>query len=280
MAIGRFDIARLFGKLPYFPGQDRIIRALYGPDQVFTGKYPAVTRLVNVEGATFSCSTNSYLEWAIAVKGGEERGLLKFFLELCRVNNFDQFFDVGSNIGYFALPISQYVRTTCFEPYPLNYNTLKKNISLNPHRNIVSLPVGLSDACGEIEIHLLNEQGNFGLATMSPPVEGNKTTTEVVDTVVFDKNFAFDNKRLLFKIDVEGHELKALEGMKATLAKNLCCIYVETEEHKVPEFLKHLGYSVNSIHHNLFRDVRQTQSFATGGQGHLIASNFPINLQK
>ena len=54
---------------------------------------------------------------------------------------------------------------------------------------------------------------------MSLPVEGNKTTTEVVDTVVFDKNFAFDNKRLLFKIDVEGHELKALEGMKATLAK-------------------------------------------------------------
>lgn len=75
----RLQIARLFGRLPYFAGQDRILRALYSPVKVFSGKLPKVTLLVAVEGATFSCDTASFLKWAIAAKGGEEKGLLRFF---------------------------------------------------------------------------------------------------------------------------------------------------------------------------------------------------------
>ena len=74
--------------------------------------------------------------------------------------------------------------------------------------------------------------------------------------------------------------LNVLEGMKNTLKQNHCCIYVETENKKVLQFMKDLGYSVKFMHHNLYREVRLVHSFATGGQGHIIATNFPLILRK
>ena len=276
----RLQIARLFGKLPYFPGQDRVLRALYSPVKVFSGKLPKASLLVEVEGGTFSCDTASFLEWAIAVKGGEEKGLLRFFLNLCKFDTFDQFFDVGSNVGYFAIPISQHINTTCFEPYPPNYKTLEKNINLNVNNDITSFPIALSNDNRKFEIHLANEQCNFGLATIEQSIDSEVSDTQLIDAIVFDEAFSLVDQQLLFKIDVEGHELNVLEGMKNTLKQNHCCIYVETENKKVLQFMKDLGYSVKFMHHNLYREVRLVHSFATGGQGHIIATNFPLILRK
>ena len=44
----------------------------------------------------------------------------------------------------------------------------------------------------------------------------------------FDDMIAVAGERLLFKVDVEGHETKALAGMARTLRNNSCFLQIET----------------------------------------------------
>lgn len=115
---------------------------------------------------------------------------------------------------------------------------------------------------------------------MEQSIGSEVSDTQLVDAIVFDEAFSLVGQQLLFKIDVEGHELNVLEVMKTTLKQNYCCIYVETENKKVLEFMKGLGYSVKFMHHNLYRDIRPVHTFATRGLGHIISTNFPLILRK
>ena len=125
----RFEFAKLLGHLPYFPKQDFIIRKFYNPDQVHGGKIQKKIVEKTLRGANFLCDTSSFLEWGIAIKNGEERALLDFLIAKAKGGEFDHFFDLGANIGYYSLPISKLLATSSFEPFPKNNAALRKNIS-------------------------------------------------------------------------------------------------------------------------------------------------------
>jgi hypothetical protein len=54
---------------------------------------------------------------------------------------------------------------------------------------------------------------------------------EVIDLV---------EKKILIKIDVEGHELSVLDGLKVLLNKNKCMILIEIGDEKFEEVNKYL----------------------------------------
>ena len=95
-----------------------------------------------------------------------------------------------------------------------------------------------------------------------------------VSLMKLDKHFHISRKKLLIKIDVEGHELAALRGMTKLLTSNKCLVYIETESIEVSEFMMKIGFSVNYLDHNLFRKPRFIPRPKTDGQIHILAANF------
>ena len=62
-----------------------------------------------------------------------------------------------------------------------------------------------------------------------------------------DEEIKSTNERIAMKIDVEGHELKVLKGLKKTLIQNKCFVQIEIFEKNfimVNSYLNSLGYKL------------------------------------
>lgn len=154
--------------------------------------------------------------------------------------------DVGAHIGYYTLLSGRLVGDTgevyAFEPDPSYYSLLKKNIEVNKLASIVwpfNFAVGNND--GKIPFFL-------GISTGSslfrvPDITGQKV---LVDMVSLDNFFARRNWPVVdfVKIDAEGADKIALEGMRGLIERNLALKLV-IEAH--PLNLKSAGTSLEEL---------------------------------
>lgn len=133
--------------------------------------------------------------------------------------------DVGANIGSFALTAAQDCRVTsvcAFEPDPLTLDVLKRNLALNGNPARV-YPVALSDTA-ERKTLIHGPGTNSGLSTFSPTAHTGMTRhvsatqhrlpTFEVDCQTADELIAHADAPAptLMKIDVEGWEYQVLRG--------------------------------------------------------------------
>lgn len=131
--------------------------------------------------------------------------------------------DVGANIGYYALLGAKIVgeggRVYAFEPDPLYFSLLKKNIEANRLDKIVE---PFKTAVGSAEKTAVLSLGNLtGSSLVSLPGVGINKTVEV-KVVSLDSFFSERNwpPADLVKIDIEGYEKCALEGMRGLAKRN------------------------------------------------------------
>ena len=81
--------------------------------------------------------------------------------------------------------------------------------------------------------------------TNAPSLDAESFTEVSVQTERLDDLFSTKNKKLAMKIDIEGHELKALRGMNILLMANQCILQIESFEENFKacrELLEALGY--------------------------------------
>jgi FkbM family methyltransferase len=125
-------------------------------------------------------------------------------------------FDVGSNIGYYALLERKVVgsegRVVAIEPSPLTFSYLKKNICRNGLYDIETFRFGLSNS--DKEVHFLMDASS----NWSRVVDGDncflkgtilKVPARSLDS--FTAQYHFDRLDFL-RMDVEGHELHIFNG--------------------------------------------------------------------
>ena len=134
----------------------------------------------------------------------------------------DSVLDVGANIGYWSTALSAQVgprgRVYAFEPSPVTLEYLRKNIAINNCGNVSVFPVGLSSE---------DKTGRFWLSkdhTGSSRLDDDSSKKDEsieIEVVALDSICgSFDLDRISFiKIDVEGGEVKILEGAKKLLSK-------------------------------------------------------------
>lgn len=148
--------------------------------------------------------------------------------------------DIGANIGNHSLVFSKHFKNVyCFEPNNIVYHVLKLN-TLNK-KNIKLHNIGLSDQ--NTKSFLSVPQGNIGGGEVLS--KKDKDNVEI-SLKRFDENFNVDFS--FVKIDIEGHELSALNGMKDSLIKYKPLISFElinSSDHKndLIRFLRNLGYN-------------------------------------
>lgn len=124
--------------------------------------------------------------------------------------------DVGANIGNHALFFAKIFKSVhAFEPNPRIVKRLIKNKEKNAAANLHVHAVGLSEQSARLPFRE-NRDGNAGASRF---VEAEAEATCRLEVVNAD---AFVNERAigdidLVKLDVEGHELPALRGLRETL---------------------------------------------------------------
>ena len=156
-------------------------------------------------------------------------------VEFSKKNKQDFFLDIGSNCGYYALFIAKTFPSThviAFEPIKKTYEKLVKNIHLNNlKKQIQTFNFGLSDTNDEVQMRTLIKKGfiqsgGFTVNDKNRELKTNETLLKA-DLKIGDEVIKYINKKLLIKIDVEGHEINALKGLNYLIKNNK--IYMQIE---------------------------------------------------
>lgn len=166
----------------------------------------------------------------------------------------DVFLDIGANTGLFSLIADTRVsrgRIFAFEPNTSLFDDLRFNIAANHATRIVPLNIALSDKCGTST--LVYSPEHTGAAALAHENAGKATGKEQrEDIVVAIAPTALDavieaanGRRICIKIDVEGHELNVLKGLKdANLLAHCAWAIVEIDRNNLSRF----GAAVETIY--------------------------------
>jgi len=173
--------------------------------------------------------------------------------------------DVGANIGYYTLIFAKLVGKTgkviAFEPESKNFELLKKNVTINELTNVVLEQKVVSDKNERTKLFLANS-GIVGHHIN--PTKNNENFIEV-DSITLDDYLRENNlthKINFLKIDVEGAEIKVLNGAKTILQNHNLKIFTEFNR----EVIKKLGM-----------DPRQILSLLTSNGFKLFLPNYKFN---
>ena len=138
---------------------------------------------------------------------------------LSRLSPGDRFLDVGSEYGVYAILAAKLVGpaglTVAVEPYDPSFAVLRKNIGLNHAPNVLAFPVALGDHDGSVGMSGMRD-GKACCAT----VTGSGSTVMMRGDDLLARNHL--PPPVMVKIDIEGHEFAALEGLHATLTSPVC----------------------------------------------------------
>ncbi len=161
----------------------------------------------------------NFLSYRNFATGLYEKDLTKLFLEI--VKDAMIIVDIGANIGYYTLLASRKIgpsgRVYAFEPDNRNYGYLVKNVSDNHGDNVVTVRKAVFNKIG---VETLIHEGGGERNWLQKGLEVHGATR--VDTTTLDSYFASENWPLinLVKMDIEGSEAFALEGMRELSRKN------------------------------------------------------------
>ncbi len=167
--------------------------------------------------------------------------------EFALLHNFispgDWVLDIGANIGHYTKRFSDLAgasgRVIAFEPVPDTFELLAANVQRFCHKNVslfnaaashdcashaMSIPTLSTGLSNYYEAHLTADHGSLNVLTIP------------VGTLPLPHSIC------LIKIDAEGHEMAALEGMENLLQRDHPTLIVETFSEKVAQYLAQFGY--------------------------------------
>lgn len=206
---------------------------------------------------------------------------LALFKDYCREG--DIAVDVGANIGEVSIILSQGAgpggRVFAFEPNPRIYQYLLGNLALNHCGNVTTANVAVGAAVGTVRMSD-GKRDDMNRVTNDGAIELACTALDVhlppLERIAF------------IKIDVEGSELRVLEGARATL-ENTACVNCEMgEDHyrrygygmrDLIGFLQHAGFQTYvTAEANTLRKI--DSSFNQPGGHELVALKDPADFTR
>ena len=149
--------------------------------------------------------------------------------------------DIGANIGNHSIAFSKIAKKVySFEAHPKTFEVLKFNCK--NYKKVKIYNIGISSKKGFL-FFTKNKTHNIGGKQLTK----KGTVRSKIDKL--DNLIKLKRKVEFIKIDIEGHEYKALLGMKNLLKKNDPKLFIEFyndsihERRRIINFLLNLGYS-------------------------------------
>lgn len=134
----------------------------------------------------------------------------------------DTVVDIGANIGYYTVIAGKLVgdagRVYAFEPDPVAFELLLRNVALNGLHNVVAEQKAVSNENGAIRLYLSDEnKGDHRIFE----TKGEERESIEVEAVRLDDYFADYTGHIGFlKIDTQGAEGAIVEGMGGLLERH------------------------------------------------------------
>lgn len=148
---------------------------------------------------------------------------LELFKDYCQAGDIS--IDVGTNVGEVSIILSQQASTAGhvygFEPNPRIHRYLLGNLALNRCDNVTAANAAVGASCGTVRMSD-GKHDDMNRVVDDGAIEVPCTT---LDTAVPAQDIA------LLKVDVEGTELRVLEGARQTLTRTACVNCEMSDEH-------------------------------------------------
>ena len=132
------------------------------------------------------------------------------------------FLDLGANVGFYTFLarsiIGEKGKVFAFEPYPRNAGLVKASIRENNYNNVTLVEAAVSDRNGKASLYLSPDE-----SSENSLLELNFQNAITVDVVTLDDYFekkVSDTKIDFIKMDIEGSEYRAFQGMSKLLSCN------------------------------------------------------------
>ena len=204
-------------------------------------------------------------------------------------NDNTTFIDIGSNYGAYSIPIAKLknkINVYCFDPSEKALNQLKDNIVLNDIKNIKYFNVGVGE---KNKTAFLNDEiknyNNSGSYEISNKYSGKKILINSIDNLIDDGKI-IPKKKIVIKMDIEGYEFLALQGLIKTIKKYDIFIFFEfskklvlNHDNLLISFTKFLKENNLKIFNSKFYEVKIEDLFDKIKylpKGHEVVGNYII----
>ncbi len=186
------------------------------------------------------------------------------------------FLDIGANQGLYSIIAGKNVhcnKVICFEPVPKTAEVLDFNLKLNKISSSKIIQKAISNSSGTKSIYTSNTHtGGASLKNVNNFATDQTTEIFTIDAVEIDKLVDLSSeKRIVVKIDVEGHEKQVLEQLKHTqFAQKITDIFIKVDENwcsyqEISELLRQMQLTEitkigNGSHYDVHAKVYKSSS--------------------
>lgn len=162
--------------------------------------------------------------------------------------------DIGANLGYWSMAFNKYFRREkiifAIEPDKRNVNFLSYNLKNETNIMIIQAGVGSKNEIKTFGIPDFQKlrKGEQGVNTGNISIyHNNSNSNDKIKIVELDSLlslfFSKNDRVLIIKIDVEGHEMEVVKGMKSTIDKATPVVILEIN----PNTQKLAKYDLNDL---------------------------------
>ena len=196
----------------------------------------------NAYGARFLLDWRHSLDKKVAVEHYEWEQV-EYLKECLTAFTPEVFMDIGAHAGMYSVIIKSHfpdVTVHAYEPDQANLCQLYANLYVNGFSGSIHVHAhGISDHAGE-EVFDDSE-----ISTSRATRKLSQAATKLIQVHKLDGLFDFKERKLALKIDIEGHEIAAINGAQQLLSNNTCFLQIESFEENFGELksrMESMGY--------------------------------------
>ncbi|MFL9608930.1 FkbM family methyltransferase [Methylobacillus sp. Pita2] len=207
----------------------------------------SLIKLTTKRGKILNAFEGDSITREIQHKGEYDSNILDSLTDVLAVIRPETSLDIGANIGNHTLVIADYSRRLiAFEPVDFIFQALTINIEQNHAKHAEAVNAGLSNLAQEVDIFIPD---NANLGSSSLEIMESSGQKLKISTLVGDDYLAQQEVKQVdfIKMDVEGHEVPALQGLKHTIQIQQPLLLLEYKNQKTID-----GFIGNDLFNTLF----------------------------
>lgn len=240
---------------PFRRGQGRLI------DRTRLGRMAFDTPIIDVgtqHGFRMRVNPNDLIGRHLYYTGQFDRTIVDVIHRYAKPG--DRILDIGANIGYVSCCLLSAVPDSivvAIEPQQQVYEMLKQNVETVAPDRVRVIRAAISATCGtgRMVAHAANTGGGH-LVSDGQTGDASVEQVELIDGRTLMARAGVDRVNMI-KIDVEGHELPVLRGLRSIIDEHrprlvlFECFDELTESHGISQFWQSVGYDVAGIRKSL-----------------------------
>lgn len=224
----------------------------------------------------FEGDAANLIDYHVLSRGAFEPGLTELLKIWGKAIDNSLILDVGANVGVHSLGVCRaYKEVLSVEPFPPLIERLIHHIDINKIQNIKLIRGGLAAADSEANF-IPPEPGNLGTGRVAKVVSSKNGSDELRIQLFSGDNLINKQARSLaaIKIDVEGHELDVLSGLRNSINNYrplIVCELLTSADAHISKFKSLLPESYHFYSLNNIKRKKFTLSKWDGGAGDIVA---------